>query len=100
MPLAGLPGKPGKPVVMVNPGSIQAVIGWINGDSGNVPFEKFEIQSKANGKLTCCREISWLRPVTDYSLFFIVNRLPFPILFNFKQRVRSGENYACPRYHP
>lgn len=50
VPLAVLPGKPGKPVVMINPGSLQAVISWINGDSGNIPFEKFEIQSKGNGK--------------------------------------------------
>lgn len=50
VPLAVLPGKPGKPVVMINPGSLQAVISWINGDSGNIPFEKFEIQSKVNGK--------------------------------------------------
>lgn len=43
-----LPGKPGKPEV--RPGSITAVIMWENGDSGNVPFEKFEIQSVRDGK--------------------------------------------------
>lgn len=41
------PGQPGKPVV--HPGSITAVIMWVNGDSGNVPFEKFEIQSQTDG---------------------------------------------------
>jgi len=30
--------------------SITAVIMWGNGDSGNVPFEKFEIQSVTDGK--------------------------------------------------
>lgn len=43
-----LPGKPGKPVV--RPESITAVIMWENGDSGNVPFEKFEIQVLSDGK--------------------------------------------------
>ena len=43
-----LPGKPDKPVVQT--GSITAVIMWGNGDSGNVPFEKFEIQSVTDGK--------------------------------------------------
>lgn len=43
---AVLPGKPGKPVV--HPGSITAVILWENGHSGNVPFEKFEIQSQTD----------------------------------------------------
>ena len=47
-PVAVLPGKPGKPEV--HPGSITAVIMWENGDSGNVPFEKFEIQSLTDGK--------------------------------------------------
>ena len=47
-PVAVLPGKPGKPIVQ--PGSITAVIMWENGDSGNVPFEKFEIQSQTDGK--------------------------------------------------
>lgn len=47
-PVAVLPGKPGKPTVQ--PGSITAVIMWENGDSGNVPFEKFEIQSLTDGK--------------------------------------------------
>ena len=47
-PVAVLPGKPGKPAVQ--PGSITAVIMWENGDSGNVPFEKFEIQSLTDGK--------------------------------------------------
>ena len=35
---------------MVHPGSITAVIMWVNGDSGNVPFEKFEIQSQTDGE--------------------------------------------------
>ena len=35
---------------MVHPGSITAVIMWENRDSGNVPFEKFEIQSQTDGK--------------------------------------------------
>jgi len=43
-----LPGKPSKPVV--RPESITAVIMWENGDSGNVPFEKFEIQVLSDGK--------------------------------------------------
>ena len=43
-----LPGEPGKP--NVRPGSITAVIMWENGDSGNIPFEKFEIQSRTDGK--------------------------------------------------
>lgn len=47
-PVAVLPGRPGKPIVQ--PGSITAVIMWENGDSGNVPFEKFEIQSQTDGK--------------------------------------------------
>ncbi|XP_048575611.1 protein sidekick-2-like isoform X2 [Nematostella vectensis] len=42
---AVLPGKPiGKPIVSVNGDT--AMITWQNGDSGNVPFTKFEIQAK------------------------------------------------------
>ena len=58
-----LPGKPGKPVV--HPESIIAVIMWENGDSGNVPFEKFEIQVLSDGKqffllfVTKHRSTSW-----------------------------------------
>ena len=50
--VAVLPGRPGKPVVQ--PGSITAVIMWENGDSGNVPFEKFDIQSRTEGKYLLC----------------------------------------------
>ena len=42
------PGQPGRPIVQ--PGSVQATVRWMNGDSGNVPFEKFEIQGKTSGK--------------------------------------------------
>lgn len=59
-----LPGKPGKPVV--HPGSITAVIMWENGDSGNVPFEKFEIQSLTDGKHLLLIVFNWLRYISRF----------------------------------
>ena len=45
---ARVPDRPGKPIVQ--PGSVEATVRWINGDSGNVPFIKFQIQGKTSGK--------------------------------------------------
>ena len=59
-----LPGKPGKPVV--HPGSITAVIVWENGDSGNVPFEKFEIQSVTDGKQFAVPFVARQRSASEY----------------------------------
>lgn len=42
------PDRPGKP--LVQPGSVEATVRWVNGDSGNVPFIRFEIQGKTSGK--------------------------------------------------
>ena len=61
---------------MVHPGSITAVILWENGHSGNVPFEKFEIQSQTDGEYLILDMSSLLgyveaksRKIQQYSLF-------------------------------
>lgn len=67
---------------MAHPGSITAVVMWENGDSGNVPFLKFEIQSQTDGKELVIK-VRFRSRATSKSSAFLCRGTPFHRLLSY-----------------